>query len=248
MHWPSGGTWAPDDLLQPDILHDCMWGTSHSLHIINWLRTITWEAAPGAQSTKWGTSWFELCYSYLVITGPQMVINDGNQAKFFLPNPIWPGEEGIAFSTLVFAFGRAIQQILQLTGQVWVPSEQGQVMGLTLFGNAHGSLGIKRRCAYQHRDAIYDSLKMHFRGQSVLQVPRLSRSPGYLSTAPQRHSLSLHAMDVQDQQNGWHSRFSRYNNAKPPDIGTSRMDDAFNFVCSTIYIFHYHLESSICHS
>eukprot|EP00438_Fugacium_kawagutii_P006669 Skav225121 [mRNA] locus=scaffold1239:278040:279794:- [translate_table: standard] len=212
LHWQPEEVWQPTP---PDeeapYLRGSLWGPGHSLRLLQWLSTLQWQVNPSAHDKWLGTSWYELCYSFLATTGAPIAVNQTPEGPF-RPRLVSPQAETTAFTKLVFAFERAVTHLTKLSQQPWVPSDRGHVFGLTVLGSRYCSSGIRSRAVLPQRISIYQHLRNHFAQVAISQSShrRFEIWPGHFDTVPSGIFLP-HPHDLHDDTTGWRERRKRYN-------------------------------------
>eukprot|EP00438_Fugacium_kawagutii_P029188 Skav223826 [mRNA] locus=scaffold3121:78204:79670:- [translate_table: standard] len=187
----------------------CLWGTTVTRDIIRWLQTITWEANPAPLDQGIGTTWFELTYAYLVLTGHPLPINIGGQREAFRPQLVMPTDRDVQFGKLVTSFQRLVTQIETLTTRFFLPQGRAQIRHLTYLGAAHSSKGITTRSTYEGQAIVWDHMQAYFLARSLADSNGQHGFPGYpAGTMTPRYEL--HQQDLADSQQGWITRFQRH--------------------------------------
>eukprot|EP00438_Fugacium_kawagutii_P010608 Skav227432 [mRNA] locus=scaffold203:91253:94780:+ [translate_table: standard] len=189
--------------------HACLWGTTVTRDVISWLQNITWEANPAPLDQGIGTTWFELTYAYLVLTGNPLPINIGGQRDAFRPQLVMPTDRDVQFGKLVTSFQRLVTQIETLTDRCFVPPGRAQIRHLTYLGAAHSSKGITTRSTYDGQTKVWDHMQAYFLARSLAETNGQHGFPGYpAGTMTPRYVLHQH--DLDDFQQGWITRFQRH--------------------------------------
>eukprot|EP00438_Fugacium_kawagutii_P026272 Skav208226 [mRNA] locus=scaffold2601:406:4737:+ [translate_table: standard] len=209
LQWTPATPWVflPPAEDHPGFLHT-LWGTGITRAIVTWLSTIQWEHQPTADDRRLGTTWYELTFAFLVLTGKALPINFGGNGRNFKPVQCFPTDRDVTFGRFVLSFQRLIAQAQTLLQQPLMPPDTQQVFHLTLLGAKYASKGISTRCTYPDQHKVWTALQHFFLTRQLHEDQSKQIFPGYLSDTPTQHQTWTEH-DTEDLRSGWDVRWQR---------------------------------------